>query len=118
MSADEEKAIEWFKYLQETRQEQVRQQAWVGTNTFDAIDTVLNLIKKQQEQIEELKQDYTKDWEDRCNLVYKELNEEIELQDKILRLIISDMQIEGYFKDMKYESVIEYYKRRKDLWEE
>ena len=55
MSADEEEAIEWFKYLQQTREEQVRQQAWVGTMTFDAIDTVLNLIKKQQEEIDRLK---------------------------------------------------------------
>lgn len=56
MSADEENAIAWFKYLQETRQKQVRQQAWVGTNTFDAIDTVLNLIKKQQEEIKPIRE--------------------------------------------------------------
>ena len=52
MSEEEKKAIEWLKYLQETRKEQIRQQAWVGTNTFDAIDEVLNLIEKQQAEIE------------------------------------------------------------------
>lgn len=57
MSKKENKAIEWLKYLQETREEQIRQQAWVGTNTFDAIDVILKLIEKQQKEIKELKED-------------------------------------------------------------
>ena len=52
MTDEEKKAIEWLKYMQETREEQIRQQAWVGTNTFDAIDIILNLIEKQQAEID------------------------------------------------------------------
>jgi phytoene/squalene synthetase len=52
MTDEEKEAIDWLKYLQETRKEQIRQQAWVGTNTFDAIDVILNLIEKQQVEIE------------------------------------------------------------------
>lgn len=48
--------------------------------------------------------------------LYNKEKEVTSLQDKILKLLIGDMKLEGYFKDMKYESVIEYYKRRKDLW--
>ena len=47
--------------------------------------------------------------------LYNKEKEVTSLQDKILKLLIGDMKLEGYFKDMKYESVIEYYKRRKDL---
>lgn len=46
---------------------------------------------------------------------YKQNEKSLELADRILKIVISDMQLEGYFKGMKYESVIEYYKRREDL---
>ena len=47
--------------------------------------------------------------------LYKEEKEVTKLQERIIKLMISDFQSEGIFKDMKYESIIEYYKRRKDL---
>lgn len=41
-----------------------------------------------------------------------EVKEILKKQDKILRLIVEDFQDEGYFKNMKYEQVIEFYKSR------
>ena len=47
----------------------------------------------------------------------EEIDKAMTLQDKITRLMIKDFQTEGYFNYMKYEQIIEYYKRRKDLKE-
>ncbi len=47
----------------------------------------------------------------------EDIDKAMTLQDKITRLMIKDFQTEGYFNYMKYEQIIEYYKRRKDLKE-
>ena len=59
-------------------------------------------------------------WQEAIDTVLNELEEidkAMTLQDKITRLMIKDFQTEGYFNYMKYEQIIEYYKRRKDLKE-
>ena len=43
-----------------------------------------------------------------------EKDKTIKLQDKILRLVVEDCQKENYFKNMKFEQVIEFYKRKKE----
>ena len=85
MNVEENKAIEWLKYLQETREEQIKQQAWVGTNTFDAIDIVLNLIDKQQEEIGEwgeIADNILRATNDYGNITIGEIPEYIERQQK------------------------------------
>lgn len=43
--------------------------------------------------------------------LYNKEKEVTKLQERIIKLMISDFQSEGIFKDMKYESIIEYYIR-------
>lgn len=44
----EEEAIEWVKALLQDKEKYEKYHSWVGTNTFVSIQTLLNLIEKQQ----------------------------------------------------------------------
>lgn len=81
--------------------------------------TLLNLIDKLQKENQELKEDNSHQWEERCRLTFEleELKEENKELEKTIDLIIDDFQMENYFVGMTNKEVREYYKKRKELKE-
>ena len=78
----------------------------------EAVETILSALHKANK--EKHNQKNLRRFNERK---YRKAAAVANLQDRILRLMIKDFQAEAYFKDMKYEQIIEYYKRRKDLKE-
>lgn len=80
MSEEEMKAIEFIQKRQEFMKSEPRCVGDLENN----IDTILKLIEKQQAEIKEIKNQDTQDWEEKCNLVYQELNQQLEKKDKVI----------------------------------
>lgn len=77
----EEEAIEWLKALLQDKEKYAKYHSWVGTNTFVAIGTILDLYNKQQKEIielDELYRDLLKKYNDKESVLdkIKELLEE------------------------------------------
>lgn len=51
----EEESIKWLEELLKDKEKYKKYHSWVGTNTFVAIDIILDLYNKQKEEIKELK---------------------------------------------------------------
>lgn len=51
----EEESIKWLEELLKDKEKYKKYHSWVGTDTFVAIDIILDLYNKQKEKIKELK---------------------------------------------------------------
>ena len=117
----DEEAIKRIKLLQQDECDCIECQ-----KDKEALMVVLNLIEKQDKRIRELETalideqlKHSGEIEKKDNDIQRmqslldlsdanniEKDKTIELQDKILRLVVEDFQKENYFKNMKFENVI------------
>ena len=93
MSEEEKKAIEKIRSFNQYNWEMNNlKEKEFAKPYFDALDTILNLIKKQSKEIEELKEDNQHQWEERCKLTFElenstsndKINSKIEEYEEIL----------------------------------
>ena len=82
----EEEIIEILKELISWRGKHVE----VRDYEIKAIQDLLDLYKKQQNEIEELKQDNAKQWEERCRLTFKLQEAEERLSQIELQILEED----------------------------
>lgn len=75
-----------------------------------ALQAVLSLIEKQQKKIDKL--------ENQAKMSAEEHTKAFDRMDKMIELLIQDLQLEGCLINMTEEEIYRYYEKRTELLEE
>lgn len=94
----EEESIKWLEELLKDKEKYKKYHSWVGTNTFVAIDIILDLYNKQKEKIQSLESqlDFIGEQNKYINKIEKEFYKQ---KEKIKEL----KENQTIFKEMKEE---------------
>lgn len=114
MTEEEEKAIEemnnWLNYNKKHKNMLLR-----ADEIIKVQETILNLISNLQKENEELKQDNSHQWEERCKLTFEieRLQKELDKKDKVINNLYEDIEYE-YSGTNYLKSLEEYYREVED----
>ena len=102
MTNEQREAIEYLKDMK-NNQKDLNKSGYVYAN--EKIDTVLSLIKEQQEEIERLKTDNGNVWQLNANMSKRHLKDICKLKQKDKQI---DLMAEIFYKRFKAELLLEY----------